>query len=109
MCECMHACVRACVCPYMCVHIYAYIRTYVHTHTYIPCKYTHMYPCRALIRPGRFDSTVTITLPDVKARHDILKVHSAKVKLDPDVDLEIIARGTSGFSGWFDDRRVTIM
>jgi ATP-dependent metalloprotease len=54
---------------------------------------------KALIRPGRFDSTVTITLPDVKARHDILKVHSAKVKLDPDVDLEIIARGTSGFSG----------
>ena len=52
------------------------------------------------MRPGRFDSTVTITLPDVKARHDILKVHAAKVKLSPEVDLEIIARGTAGFSGW---------
>ena len=55
--------------------------------------------CRALIRPGRFDRRVVITLPDVRARHDILKVHLAKVKLSPDVDLQILARGTSGFSG----------
>ena len=54
---------------------------------------------RALIRPGRFDRRVVITLPDVRARHDILRVHSAKVKLSPAVDLEILARGTSGFSG----------
>ena len=54
---------------------------------------------RALIRPGRFDRRVVITLPDVRARHDILRVHSAKVKLSPEVDLEILARGTSGFSG----------
>ena len=56
-------------------------------------------PRRALIRPGRFDRRVVITLPDVRARHDILRVHSTKVKLSPDVDLEILARGTSGFSG----------
>ena len=54
---------------------------------------------RALIRPGRFDTRITITLPDVKARKDILNIHCKKVILGPDVDLEVLARGTSGFSG----------
>jgi cell division protease FtsH len=53
----------------------------------------------ALIRPGRFDRQVTVPLPDVKGRMEILKVHSKKVKMGPDVDLERIARGTPTFSG----------
>ncbi len=53
----------------------------------------------ALLRPGRFDRTVTIDLPDVKGREAILKVHSRKVKIAPAVDLSVIARGTPGFSG----------
>jgi cell division protease FtsH len=53
----------------------------------------------ALIRPGRFDRQVTVPLPDVKGRLEILKVHAKKVKLGPNVDMERIARGTPGFSG----------
>jgi len=53
----------------------------------------------ALLRPGRFDRTVTIDLPDVKGREAILRVHSRKVKMAPAVDLSVIARGTPGFSG----------
>ncbi|MDD4010756.1 MAG: ATP-dependent zinc metalloprotease FtsH [Sphaerochaetaceae bacterium] len=53
----------------------------------------------ALLRPGRFDRQVVVDLPDVKEREEILKIHAAKVKLDPDVDLERIARATSGTSG----------
>ncbi|MFO8145370.1 MAG: ATP-dependent zinc metalloprotease FtsH [Candidatus Syntrophosphaera sp.] len=53
----------------------------------------------ALLRPGRFDRQVTVDLPDIKGRTQILKVHSAKVPLAEDVHLEIIARGTPGFSG----------
>ncbi|GJQ30780.1 MAG: ATP-dependent zinc metalloprotease FtsH [Phycisphaerae bacterium] len=53
----------------------------------------------ALTRPGRFDRQVQVPLPDVKGRLEILKVHSKKVKLGPNVDLERIARGTPGFSG----------
>jgi len=53
----------------------------------------------ALLRPGRFDRTVTIDLPDVKGREAILKVHARKVKMAPSVDLMVIARGTPGFSG----------
>jgi cell division protease FtsH len=53
----------------------------------------------ALLRPGRFDREVRVHLPDIKGREAILKVHSRKVKLDKDVDLAIIARGTPGFSG----------
>ncbi|MGC9362028.1 MAG: ATP-dependent zinc metalloprotease FtsH, partial [Candidatus Syntrophosphaera sp.] len=49
--------------------------------------------------PGRFDRQVTVDLPDIKGRTQILKVHSAKVPLADDVHLEIIARGTPGFSG----------
>ena len=53
----------------------------------------------ALLRPGRFDRQITIDLPDVTGRIGILKVHSKKVTLSPDADLEIVARGTPGFSG----------
>ncbi|HEX2837119.1 MAG TPA: ATP-dependent zinc metalloprotease FtsH [Phycisphaerales bacterium] len=53
----------------------------------------------ALVRPGRFDRQVHVPLPDVKGRLEILKVHSRKVKLGPDVDMERIARGTPMFSG----------
>ncbi len=53
----------------------------------------------ALIRPGRFDRQITVPLPDVAGRLEILKVHAKKVKLGPNVDLEKIARGTPMFSG----------
>jgi cell division protease FtsH len=53
----------------------------------------------ALLRPGRFDRQLTVNLPDVRGREDILKVHAKKVKLAKAVDLSIIARGTPGFSG----------
>ncbi len=53
----------------------------------------------ALTRPGRFDRQIAVPLPDVKGRMDILKVHSRKVKLGPNVDLARLARATSGFSG----------
>ena len=53
----------------------------------------------ALLRPGRFDRQVHVDLPTLKGREDILKIHAAKVKLAPDVDLVRLARGTSGHSG----------
>jgi len=53
----------------------------------------------ALLRPGRFDRQITVNLPDVRGREAILKVHSKSVKLAPEVDLSVIARGTPGFSG----------
>ncbi len=53
----------------------------------------------ALLRPGRFDRQVTVSLPDVKGREAILKVHAKKVKMAPDVDLGVIGRGTPGYSG----------
>ncbi len=53
----------------------------------------------ALTRPGRFDRQIVVDLPTVEGRLAILKVHAAKVKLGPDVDLERVARGTPGFSG----------
>ena len=53
----------------------------------------------ALLRPGRFDRQVTVSLPDVRGREAILKVHAKNVKLDGLVDLSVIARGTPGFSG----------
>jgi len=53
----------------------------------------------ALLRPGRFDRQVIVPRPDVKGREMILKVHAKKVPLSPDVDLELMARGTPGFSG----------
>jgi cell division protease FtsH len=57
-----------------------------------------LYP--ALLRPGRFDRRVVVDRPDVKGRFEILKVHTAdKIPLSPDVELEVIARGTPGFAG----------
>lgn len=53
----------------------------------------------ALLRPGRFDRQVVIDRPDIKGREDILKIHSAKVKLSGDVDVSIIAKRTPGFTG----------
>jgi cell division protease FtsH len=53
----------------------------------------------ALLRPGRFDRRVTVGLPDVRGRLGILKVHSTKTPLDDDVDLEVLAKGTPGFTG----------
>ncbi len=53
----------------------------------------------ALLRPGRFDRQVTISLPDVNGREEILRVHVKKIKLAANTDLSKIARGTPGFSG----------
>jgi cell division protease FtsH len=53
----------------------------------------------ALLRPGRFDRQITVNLPDVKGREEILRVHTKKVKLAEGVDLAVIARGTPGYSG----------
>ncbi|MGD0252412.1 MAG: ATP-dependent zinc metalloprotease FtsH [Verrucomicrobiota bacterium] len=53
----------------------------------------------ALMRPGRFDRQVVVNLPDVRGREGILKVHAKSVKLAPEADLSIIARGTPGYSG----------
>ncbi|NJD56239.1 MAG: ATP-dependent metallopeptidase FtsH/Yme1/Tma family protein [Nitrospirae bacterium] len=53
----------------------------------------------ALLRPGRFDRQVVVPQPDVKGRLEILKVHTRKIPLSENVDLERIARGTPGFSG----------
>ncbi len=53
----------------------------------------------ALLRPGRFDRQITVSLPDVKGREQILKVHAKKVKIAEEVDLGVVARGTPGYSG----------
>jgi cell division protease FtsH len=53
----------------------------------------------ALLRPGRFDRQVLVDRPDLKGREEILRIHSKPVKLSPEVDLSMIARITSGFSG----------
>ncbi len=53
----------------------------------------------ALLRPGRFDRQVIVNLPDVKGRLEILKVHTEKIPLNDDVDLNVIARSSPGFSG----------
>src|SRR5947209_2544991 len=53
----------------------------------------------ALLRPGRFDRQLSVNLPDVKGREEILRVHAKKVKLGEGVDLAVIARGTPGYSG----------
>ena len=54
---------------------------------------------KALLRPGRFDRQVMVSLPDIKGREEILLVHMRKIPADPDVKASIIARGTPGFSG----------
>jgi len=53
----------------------------------------------ALLRPGRFDRRIVVDVPDVKGRHQILKVHTKKTPLSKNVDLEVIARTTPGFTG----------
>jgi cell division protease FtsH len=53
----------------------------------------------ALLRPGRFDRQVTITLPDRRGREGILRIHTRTLRLAPDVDLSLLARTTTGFSG----------
>lgn len=53
----------------------------------------------ALLRPGRFDRQVVVPLPDIRGREQILKVHMRKIPVGADVDEEILARGTPGFSG----------
>ena len=53
----------------------------------------------ALLRPGRFDRQVVVPLPDIRGREQILKVHMRKIPLDRDVEPNVIARGTPGFSG----------
>ncbi len=54
---------------------------------------------KALLRPGRFDRQVTVGLPDVKGREQILNVHMRKVPAAPDIEIKYIAQGTPGFSG----------
>ena len=54
---------------------------------------------KALLRAGRFDRQIVVGLPDVKAREQILEVHSRKKRLSDDVDLKVIAKNTSGFAG----------
>jgi len=53
----------------------------------------------ALLRPGRFDRQVVVSVPDVKGREEILKVHSKRTVLGEDVELGVLARGTPGFTG----------
>jgi cell division protease FtsH len=53
----------------------------------------------ALLRPGRFDRQIVVPVPDINGREQILNVHAKKVKLAPDINLRVIARGTPGFSG----------
>ncbi len=54
---------------------------------------------KALLRPGRFDRQIVVSLPDVRAREQILEVHARQKRLADDVDLKIIAKNTAGFSG----------
>jgi cell division protease FtsH len=53
----------------------------------------------ALLRPGRFDRRVIVDRPDIKGREEVLRVHSKKVPMSEDVNLNVLARGTPGFSG----------
>jgi len=53
----------------------------------------------ALLRPGRFDRNIIVNFPDIRGREDILKVHTRKIKLGPNVNLKSIASQTPGFSG----------
>ena len=53
----------------------------------------------ALLRPGRFDRRIVVNRPDLNGRTEILKVHTTKISLDPDVDLQVLGRSSPGFSG----------
>jgi cell division protease FtsH len=52
----------------------------------------------ALLRPGRFDRQVIVSYPDVRGREGILKVHTRKIPLDDSINVNVIARGTPGFT-----------
>ena len=54
---------------------------------------------KALLRPGRFDRQITVPNPDINGRKKILKVHAKSVQIAPDVDFEVLAKGTPGFAG----------
>ena len=54
---------------------------------------------KALLRPGRFDRQIVVSTPDIEGRKKILQIHMAKIKYAADVEVEVIARGTPGFSG----------
>ena len=54
---------------------------------------------KALLRPGRFDRRVNVPYPDLRSREAILKVHAEDVKIDKNIDLQKVARGTPGFTG----------
>lgn len=53
----------------------------------------------ALLRPGRFDRQVYVSIPDIRGREEIFSVHTKKIPLDSHVDLKVLARGTPGFTG----------
>ena len=53
----------------------------------------------ALLRPGRFDRQITVSLPDRRGRKAILEVHARNKKLAPEIDLDALAKRTPGFSG----------
>ena len=53
----------------------------------------------ALLRPGRFDRQVVVDMPDVKGREEIIKIHSSKIPVGGDVDINRVARATPGCSG----------
>ena len=53
----------------------------------------------ALKRPGRFDRQITVNLPSIKGREDILKIHTKKMPLTSDVDIKVLARRTQNFAG----------
>jgi cell division protease FtsH len=53
----------------------------------------------ALLRPGRFDRQIVVAIPDVKGREGILKVHTRKIKMNTNVDVDLLARGTPGMTG----------
>merc|ERR1712224_946558 len=54
---------------------------------------------KALLRPGRFDRKIMVSIPDIRGREKILNVHAKQVSISSDVDMSMIARGTPGFSG----------
>jgi len=54
---------------------------------------------KALLRPGRFDRQIVVDAPDVKGREQILKIHTRKIPLNKDVDLQVVAKGTPGLVG----------
>lgn len=54
---------------------------------------------KALLRPGRFDRQIVVDLPDIKGREEILKIHTKKIPLHPNVELNIVAKGTPGLAG----------